>query len=192
MTFEEYTARYSSLKSLILHYEEKRALRASDAYRSFLQNVELSGAASEMPTGVFLPENLNERIARAWRLYRKYLVRLARACDMLRDPALRSFAVNRYLYGLTHEEIAQRGHYAIRTVYRQSREVKKQLRGFLLLMMPNARRTPPQTYRLCAKGRQTVASRKKIAEWERRKPHRAEWQRPFTVKPENVCFGRTG
>ncbi len=191
MTFDEYAARYSSLKSEILRLKEQRKLLASDAYRRFLNDVEEARAGEEMPRDVFLPKDPDRRLRRAWRLYRKYLIRLSRACDLIALPNVRFFAIQRYLYGLTHEEIALRGHYAVRTVYRQSREARRQMTAFLLKMMPSVRRIPRQRYRLSAVGRARICARKAEMEWRRRAPKRKSTQRPFTVRPEYAFSGKT-
>lgn len=191
MTFEEYVGRYSSLKGIILHFQEQKNLMESDPYLHFLNDVDAAGAADDLPNGVFLPSDMDRRLHRAWRLYRKYLIRLARACDLVRGLSVRDLAIKHYLYGLTHEEIAERGHYGVRTVYRQSREARRQIREYLLLMMPCVKRIPPQKFRLTESGRQTVRARCLQMEWRRRAPKRKGYQHSFTVRPERAFFGKT-
>ena len=92
------------------------------------------------------PERLEERVERCRRLCRRYAARIARAIAGIRDQYLKEYALYHYLYGLTHEEIAERSYFCVRTVYRHGRQAKKELERELLKLMPRVKKTDPARF----------------------------------------------
>ncbi len=135
MTLEEYIARFRLLQHSAEKDERSLALYSSGAYHAFLRRFE--GAKDPLLSSVLLSEQkLRHDFAKKQRLCEKYAVRLTRAISLIRSPQLREIALCRYLYGLTHEEIAEQSFFCVRTVYRYSKKAKEELRKAMLLVQP--------------------------------------------------------
>ena len=139
MTFEEYLARFHLIQHAINKDEKMLELFSGPGFGSFLRRF----AESQNPTlkkFLISPEALKKRIAKRKRLAEKYAIRLARACNLMENPELREYAVYHFLSGLTHEDLAERSHFCVRTVYRQGKKARKELEKCLLLVMPKRKR----------------------------------------------------
>ena len=145
MTFEEYLARYRLLQHALERDEQSLRLMEKSAYRSFSERF----AAASSPTLRALAaskESLRARAAHRRRLCERYALRLARAVALIPAGELREYARYRFLYGLTHEEVAEVSFYSVRTVYRFAKNARLEMEKAMRAVSPKARRTPPARY----------------------------------------------
>ena len=150
MTFDEYLNRYRLLQHALERDERSLALMQKAPCRQFLHQLE--GTSNATLQGVILTrEVLQNRIFRRKRICQRYALRLARAIGEISVPELREYATFHYLYGLTHEEIAESSFYSVRTVYRHGKKAKKALEEALLRVGPKRKEIPSSRFHV--KGR---------------------------------------
>ncbi len=139
MTFDEYLARFRLLQHALEKDERTLQLMQTEPCRRFTQ---WFGETETMPLrGLLLSEAvLRERILRRKRLCERYAARLARAIDTISVPELKEYATFHYLYGLTHEEIAESSFYSVRTVYRHGKKAKRAMEEALCRVGPKRKR----------------------------------------------------
>lgn len=147
MTLEEYLTRFQLLQHGVEKDERMLALLQGKAYRSF---VRLFGESPDphLCALILSEEEVKRRMERKKRLSERYARRIAKACLKMESVELREYAICHYLYGMTHEDIAERSYFCVRTVYRQAKQAKEQLRCALLSVMPRHRRTGPGRFRV--------------------------------------------
>lgn len=107
---------------------------------------------------VLTEEKVEARRRKRQKLCERYGERIARAAALIESSPLREYALYHYLYGLTHEEIAEQSFFCVRTVYRHGKEARKALEKALLSIMPKAKRIKNAKYKL-----QGILPRKKEA-----------------------------
>ncbi len=186
-------ARFEALKRKITEIQREKCLRASPQFRLFIDQARQTRALAILPESVVMPEKEWEiRIRRMQRLYCKYAARIAAACEKIDSGPIRQYAIQRYLYGCTHEEIADRSFYSLRTVYRQGARAKKELRARLLKEMPQVRRTKTHRYRLSETGLRAIRRRKSRDLAQRKFFHRSPQLRPFRVRLEPKQSAESG
>lgn len=137
MTFEDYITRFRLLRNALENDERLLELVSSEGYHALLGRVE---EAPELEKIVLRRDVLEKRIAKRRALYEKYAVRIARAACMISSPPIREYAVCRYLYGFTHESIAEGSFYSVRTLYRHRSTAEKELFRALLSLQGKAKR----------------------------------------------------
>ncbi len=147
MTLDEYIARFRLLQHSAEKDERSLNLYSSGAYRSFLRRFE--GAKDPLLSSVLISEKkLRQDFEKKQRLCERYAIRLTRAISLIESPQLREIALCRYLYGLTHEEIAEQSFFCVRTVYRHSKKAKEELRKAMLRVQPKRIRIQRARYRV--------------------------------------------
>lgn len=146
MTFDEYYARYRLLRISLDKKDRMRSMLNRKDYRSFLDRFG-GGVAPALNNLLITDKELEESIARRTKLAGRYAARLAKAAENIASPPLREYAVLRFVYGLTHEEIADLSFYSVRTVYRHSHQAKKALEAELRKIKPKAKKAKGK-YRL--------------------------------------------
>jgi hypothetical protein len=146
MTFEEYLVRFRLLQHALEKDERTLGLMQKDSYRQFYSRFADSGEES-LERLVVSEKALRERIARRERLCQRYALRLARAIDRIGVPELKEYAAFHYLYGLTHEEIAESSFYSVRTVYRHGKKAKKAMEAAMHEVGPKIGRIPSNRFR---------------------------------------------
>lgn len=140
MTLEEYITRFRLLQHAAEKEERNLALLSSGAYSSFLNR--FSGTTDPILESVVVTrERMQKSFEKKQRLCERYAVRLTRAISMIEIPYLREYALCHFLYGLTHEEIAEQSFFCVRTVYRHGKKAKKELEKALLSIQPKRIRT---------------------------------------------------
>lgn len=150
MTLDEYIARFRLLQHSAEKDERSLALYSSGAYHAFLRRFE--GAKDPLLSSVLISEQkLRQDFEKKQRLCERYAVRLTRAISQIESSQLREIALCRYLYGLTHEEIAEQSFFCVRTVYRYSKKAKEELRKAMLSVQPKQVRINDRRYHI--KGR---------------------------------------
>ena len=117
LTFDEYLNRYRLLQHALEKDERSFALMQKAPCQRFFHEVEGTSHAALLGVS-FTEEALRKRILRRKRICQRYALRLARAIEKISVPELKEYATFHYLYGLTHEEIAESSFYCVRTVYR--------------------------------------------------------------------------
>ncbi len=90
---------------------------------------------------LFNEEAFRQKLEKKKRLYDRYIVKLSRACEMIRDERYRDFIVLHYVYDIPAEDIAERKCYAQRSVYRIGKQARKKLSEVLLSLSPKPKRT---------------------------------------------------
>lgn len=145
MTLEEYVARFRLLQHSAEKDERSLALMSSGSYRAFLHR--FGNVKNPVFTSILISEKvLRRNLAKKQRLCERYALRLTRAISLIPPGELKEYALNHFLYGLTHEEIAEQSFYSVRTVYRYAKKAKEELRKALLQVQPKLRRTKPCRY----------------------------------------------
>lgn len=145
MTFDEYMARFRLLQHGAEQDERTLKLLQGKAYRAFAGRFEKT--EDPVLSALLLTEKrIRERHEKRQRLCERYARRIATAVSRIESPALREYALYRYLYGLTHEEIAEQSFFCVRTVYRHGKQAKKELEKALLDLQPRPRRWGHGTY----------------------------------------------
>lgn len=150
MTLDEYVARFQLLQHSAEKDERSLKLMSSGAYQAFLHR--FGNAQDPMISSLLISEvALRKKYEKKQRLCERYALRLTRAISQIPSGELREYALNHFLYGLTHEEIAEQSFYSVRTVYRHAKKAKEALRCALLSVQPKLRRTQPGRYRVKGK-----------------------------------------
>lgn len=147
MTFEEYVGRFRLLQHGAEKAQRRLELYSSGAYQGFLSRFEGCGRP-ELSSVIFSTEELQRDLAKKQRLCERYAVRLTRAISLMESGELRDYALQHYLYGLTHEQIADQSFFCVRTVYRYARHARLALMEALKKVHPKAVRTEPCRYRI--------------------------------------------
>ena len=140
MTFDEYMIRFRLVQRETEQEEKRLNLLKGKAYQRFSKC--FSQTENPLLSALVLSaQKVEKRWKHKQRLCERYGERIARAIDLIESPVLREYALCRYLYGLTHEEIAEQSFYCVRTVYRHGKAAKKELEKALLSLMPHVKRT---------------------------------------------------
>lgn len=150
MTLEEYVGRFRLLQHSAEKAQRRLELFASGAYQGFLKRFEACGRPELSPV-LLSTEELRRDFAKKQRLCERYAIRLTRAISLMEPGELRDYALQHYLYGLTHEQIADQSFYCVRTVYRYARHARLALMKAMKQVEPKPLRTAPHRYRI--KGR---------------------------------------
>jgi len=153
LTFEEYLTRYRLLQHSVEKDQRSVGLLQGEAYRSFCHHFEHT-KDPYLSVSILTKRNLEERVRRRRRLCERYAARIARAAERIADPELREYARFRYLYGLTHEQIADCSFYSVRTVYRHAGKAREAMKKSLLEISPKWKRIPPARFSVCGTLRQ--------------------------------------
>lgn len=147
MTLDEYVARFRFLQHSAEKDERSLKLLSSGAYRAFLHRFEK--AQDPMISSVLISEKaLRKSLDKKQRLCERYALRLTRAIAQIPPGELKEYALNHFLYGLTHEEIAEQSFYSVRTVYRYAKKAKEALTRAMLSVQPRRIRTKPARYKV--------------------------------------------
>ena len=147
MTLEEYIGRFRLLQHSAEKAQRRLELYSTGAYQGFLRRFE-GCQHPELSSVLFTTESLRRDYERKQRLCERYALRLTRAISMMEAGELRDYALYHYLYGLTHEQIAEQSFFCVRTIYRYARHARLALAKALLQVMPKALRTEPRKYRI--------------------------------------------
>lgn len=140
MTFDEYMTRFRLLQHSVEQDERMLLLLQGKAYSYFAER--FGNTKNPVLSPLVLTKDVVEaRRRRRQRLCERYGERIARAVALIESPPLREYALYHYLYGLTHEEIAEQSFFCVRTVYRHGKEARKELEKALLSLMPKPCRT---------------------------------------------------
>ena len=150
MNLEEYVGRFRLLQHSAEKAQRRLELYSTGAYQGFLRRFE-GCRHPELSSVLFTTESLKKDLEKKQRLCERYALRLTRAIYLMEPGELRDYALNHYLYGLTHEQIAEQSFFCVRTVYRYARKAREALTASMLKIKPKAIRTEPQRYRI--KGR---------------------------------------
>ena len=135
MNLEAYITRFRLLQRAVEKDERMLSLMGRSEYTAFLRR--FGGAESTVLSPHLLTrEGVAARIRRRQRLCLRYAERITRAAERLPSPVLQQYALCRYLYGMTHEDIADESYFSVRTVYRQARMARKEMAAALLRVMP--------------------------------------------------------
>lgn len=138
--------RFRLLQHSVEQDERMLVLLRGKTYQSFAKrfgNTENSVLRSLLLT----EERVEARRRKRQRLCERYGERIARAVAMIESSPLREYALYHYLYGLTHEEIAEQSFFCVRTVYRHGKEARKALERALISLMPKAKRVERAKYK---------------------------------------------
>ena len=141
MTMEEYLARFRLLQHAAEKDERTLALLKSPAYRSFIHRFKNS-EDPVLSCTVLTEKALTARLEKRQRLCERYASRIARVIAGIQTPELKEYALYHFLYGLTHEEIAERSYFSVRTVYRHAKKAREDLRIELLRVSPKIKKIP--------------------------------------------------
>lgn len=150
MTLEEYVGRFRLLQHSAEKAQRRLELFSSGAYQGFLKRFEGS-EHPELSLVLFSTESLRRDFEKKQRLCERYAVRLTRAISLMEAGELRDYALQHYLYGLTHEQIADQSFFCVRTVYRYARHARLALMEAMKRVEPKPTRSAPCRYRI--KGR---------------------------------------
>ncbi len=142
VTFEAYLGRFRLLQYALEKDERSLKWIRGDSYRAFLRRFGRSQDAV-LSSVVITEETLVRRIQKRQRLCERYASRLVRAIARIPAPELREYALLHYLYGLTHEDIADQSFFSVRTVYRHGNKAKTALKEALLKVGPRCRPISP-------------------------------------------------
>lgn len=150
MTLEEYVGRFRLLQHSAEKAQRRLELYSSGAYQSFLRRFE--GSCHPALSSVLLTtESLRKDLEKKQRLCERYAIRLTRAISLMEAGELKDYALQHYLYGLTHEQIAEQSFFCVRTVYRYARAARRALTRAMLQVKPKSVRTAPCRYRVKGK-----------------------------------------
>ena len=147
MTLEEYIGRFRLLQHSAEKAQRRLELYSTGAYQGFLQRFK-GCHHPELSSVLFTTESLREDLAKKQRLCERYAIRLTRAISLMEAGELRDYALNHYLYGLTHEQIAEQSFFCVRTIYRYARHARLALIKALHEVGPKPIRTEPHRYRI--------------------------------------------
>lgn len=145
MTFEEYIGRYRLLQRALERDERMLELMGRTEYGAFLQRFRAEDSPVLAPL-LTTQKGVRERIRRRQRLCLRYAERIARAAARISSPVMQQYALYRYLYGMTHEDIADQSFFCVRTVYRHATRARRELNLALLQVMPKVKRTKGARY----------------------------------------------
>ncbi|MBR2616200.1 MAG: hypothetical protein IKC69_05940 [Clostridia bacterium] len=150
MTVEEYLIRYRLLQhALDLDLRQKKLLETAE-YQSWIARFANSDHP-ELRHHRQKEEERQKKTERRRRLCERYALRISRAIERIRKYELREYARFHFLYGLTHEEIADASFFSLRTVYRHGNMAKKEFARCLLEVSPKLRRIPSARFRVKGK-----------------------------------------
>lgn len=141
MTLTEYLDRYRLLQEAVAQDERNFSLLEMSPYVAFFRRFGETDNPALAPY-LLTRMNLERRLARRGRLCLRYAERLARAIGRIPSRALRQHAQLRYLYGMTHEEIARCDFISLRSEYRRARKTQKAMEQAMREVMPRPRRCP--------------------------------------------------
>ncbi len=147
MTFEEYVGRFRLLQHSAEKAQRRLELFSSGAYQGFMKRFEGCGRP-ELSSVIFSTEQLERDLAKKQRMCERYAIRLTRAISLMEAGELRDYALQHYLYGLTHEQIADQSFFCVRTVYRYARHARLALMKAMKQVAPKPIRTAPCRYRI--------------------------------------------
>ena len=150
MTLEEYVGRFRLLQHSAEKAQRRLELYSTGAYQGFLRRFE-GCRHPELSSVLFTTESLKRDLEKKQRLCERYAIRLSRAISLMEAGELRDYAMYHYLYGLTHEQIAEQSFFCVRTIYRYARYAREALRKAMLQVKPRAVRCAPNRFRV--KGR---------------------------------------
>lgn len=148
MTLEEYVGRFRLLQHSAEKAQRRLELYSTEAYQGFLRRFE-GCRHPELSTVLFTAESLKRDLEKKQRLCERYALRLSRGISMMEAGELRDYALYHYLYGLTHEQIADQSFFCVRTVYRYAKKARKEFFSAMKKVMPKAVRTEPRRYAVC-------------------------------------------
>ena len=143
MNIQEYLSYYADLQDSIKKDEALLSLLKSKGYRSLISRLIGKDSFSSKERqiicqNVFDEERLKKCIKRKTALYEKATYKITTAASGFKNKALRDYVINRYVYGFTHEEVAEMCYYSERQLYRLAKSAKAELYKALLLLMPKA------------------------------------------------------
>ncbi len=147
MTLEEYIGRFRLLQHSAEKAQRRLELFSTGAYQGFLRRFE-GTHHPELSSVLFTTESLKRDLAKKQRLCERYAVRLTRAISLMEAGELRDYALYHYLYGLTHEQIAEQSFFCVRTIYRYARHARLALMETMKQVGPKAVRAKPHRYRI--------------------------------------------
>ena len=147
MTLEEYVGRFRLLQHSAEKAQRRLELLSSGAYQGFLKRFE-GCERPELTSVLFSTERLRRDYAKKQRMCERYAIRLTRAISLMEAGELRDYALQHYLYGLTHEQIADQSFFCVRTVYRYARHARLALMEAMKRVEPKPIRTAPRRYRI--------------------------------------------
>lgn len=150
MTLEEYVGRFRLLQHSAEKAQRRLELYSSGAYQGFLKRFGSCGRP-ELSSVLFSTERLKEDLAKKQRMCERYAIRLTRAISLMEAGELRDYALQHYLYGLTHEQIADQSFFCVRTVYRYARHARLALMEAMKQVAPKPIRTVSHRYRIKGK-----------------------------------------
>ena len=145
MTFDEYLSRYQLLEHAVERDEKNLTMLKRSAYLIFSERY---GACSDkvLRSCAEEAETLEKRIRRRKRICERYAIRLSHGIAAMEPGECKEYARYHFLYGMSNEAFAEISHYSVRTVYRFSREAKKELFRCLLTLSPKVRKIPPARF----------------------------------------------
>ncbi len=160
MTLEEYIGRFRLFQHSAEKAQRRLELFSSGAYQGFLRRFE-GCQQPELSSVLFTTESLKQDLAKKQRFCERYAIRLTRAISLMEAGELRDYALYHYLYGLTHEQIAEQSFFSVRTVYRHARHARMALTRAMLQVGPKVVRTKSCRYRIkgCLKRKNTELDR---------------------------------
>ncbi|MBP5288922.1 MAG: hypothetical protein J6Z79_03510 [Clostridia bacterium] len=149
MTLEQYMIRYRLLQRAVEQDEQLLILMEQAPYAAFLRRFGSACRGTPAPR-LLTPQSIRDRMRRRGRLCSRYAERIARAVALIHAPVIRQYAVCRYLYGMTQEDISRKCFYSLRTVYRQGARAKDAMERAMRVVSPRPARTKSTRYRSAA------------------------------------------
>ncbi|MBE6713500.1 MAG: hypothetical protein E7580_08360 [Ruminococcaceae bacterium] len=162
MTLEEYIGRFRLLQHSAEKAQRRLELYSTGAYQGFLRRFE-GCRHPELSSVLFSTESLKRDLEKKQRLCERYAIRLSRAISLMEAGELRDYALYHYLYGLTHEQIAEQSFFCVRTIYRYARYARAALVEAMLQIKPKAVRTESHRYRVRGRLRRKKTDLDRIA-----------------------------
>lgn len=159
MTFDEYLSRYRLLEHAVERDEKNLKMLKNSAFYKFSERY---GSSRDALLRSCAEEEsvLEERIRRRKRLCERYAIRLSHGIAAMEPGERKEYARYHFLFGMSNEAFAEISHYSVRTVYRFSREAKKELLRCLLAQSPKPRRISHGRFRVtngCLRTKKSLA-----------------------------------
>ncbi len=89
---------------------------------------------------IFSEDSFKSKLNKKKRLYDRFAAKIARCAFEIRDDRYRDFIILHYIYDVPAEDIAEKKHYAERSIYRLGKEARKRLEAEIKRLAPKAKR----------------------------------------------------
>lgn len=89
---------------------------------------------------IFSEDSFKSKLNKKKRLYDRFAAKIARCAYEIRDDRFKDYIILHYIYDIPAEDIAEKKHYAERSIYRLGKEARKRLETQIKRLAPKPQR----------------------------------------------------